>query len=395
MLRHDSSNGGRGRARILVGGMFARVPGQGGLAWVVLHYMLGLRRLGYDVILVEPLGEVDLRPGGTGIAESENARYFADVVHRFGIEAQAVLLLEGTRETVGLSYDRLQEAARDADLLINMAGGLTDPDLLEPIPVRLYLDLDPGFTQLWHEVEGLDMNFDGHTHFATVGLTLGGPASTVPTCGIDWIPTPPPVVLDEWSFAQHVERDALTTVANWRGYGSIQVNGTFYGQKAHSLRQFFDLPRRVDAGFQLALAIDPGEPKDLAALAENGWQLVDPREAAATPGAYRRFIQGSRAEFGIAKSGYVKARSGWFSDRSVCYLASGRPVIAQETGFSRVLPTGEGLLVFETADQVVEAVDVLAADYDRHRRAARSIAEEAFASEVVLPRLLSRVGIES
>ena len=394
MSHRDSPGHGRARARILLGGMFARVPDQGGLAWVVLQYVLGLRRLGYDVLLVEPLREVDLRPAGAALSESENADYFQDVVRRFGLEDQAALLVEGTRETFGLSYRQLREAAHEADIFINIAGGLTEPDLLERIPVRLYLDLDPGFTQLWHDVEGIDMRFDGHTHFATVGLTLGHAGSSVPTCGIEWIPTLPPVVLAEWPFARRLEREALTTVANWRGYGSIQVNGTFYGQKAHSLRRLLELPRRTGARFELALAIDPGEPRDLAALAENGWELVDPGTVAATPDAYHRFVQGSRGEFGIAKSGYVEGRCGWFSDRSVCYLASGRPVIAQETGFSSTLPTGEGLFVFESVDDVGEAVDALASDYERHRQAARSIAEEVFASDVVLPRLLSRVGID-
>lgn len=394
MSHRDSPDHGRARARILLGGMFARVPDQGGLAWVVLQYVLGLRRLGYDVLLVEPLREVDLRPARAELSESENADYFQDVVRRFGLEDQAALLVEGTRETFGLSYRQLREAAHEADIFINIAGGLTEPDLLERIPVRLYLDLDPGFTQLWHDVEGIDMRFDGHTHFATVGLTLGHAGSSVPTCGIEWIPTLPPVVLAEWPFARRLEREALTTVANWRGYGSIQVNGTFYGQKAHSLRRLLELPRRTGARFELALAIDPGEPRDLAALAENGWELVDPGTVAATPDAYHRFVQGSRGEFGIAKSGYVEGRCGWFSDRSVCYLASGRPVIAQETGFSSTLPTGEGLFVFESMDDVGEAVDALASDYERHRLAARSIAEEVFASDVVLPRLLSRVGID-
>jgi hypothetical protein len=395
MSRRDPWDRGRDRARILLGGMFSRVPDQGGLAWVVLQYVLGLRDLGHDVLLVEPLREMDLRPAGARLAESENADYFQSVVRQFGLEDQAALLVEGTGETFGLSYGELREAAHEADLLINLAGGLNEPDLLEQVPVRLYVDLDPGFTQLWNDVEGIDMRFEGHTHFATVGLTLGHAGSSVPTCGIEWIPTPPPVVLAEWPFARRLERDSLTTVANWRGYGSIQVNGTFYGQKAHSLRRLLELPRRTGVRFELALAIDPGEPRDLAALAENGWELVDPGVVAATPEAYRRFVQGSRGEFGIAKSGYVEGRCGWFSDRSVCYLASGRPVIAQETGFSGTLPTGEGLLVFEGADDVAGAVDALASDYERHRQAARTIAEEIFASEVVLPRLLSRVGIDA
>jgi hypothetical protein len=259
--------------------------------------------------------------------------------------------------------------------------------------VRLYLDLDPGFTQLWQSAEGIDMGFAGHTHFATVGLALGGSGSRVPTCGLDWITTPQPVVLAEWPCATHLERDALTTVANWRGYGSILAGGVFYGQKAHSLRRFLDLPRRTGCRFQLALAIDSGEPKDLAALADNGWELLDPGAVAGSPAAYRRFVQGSRGELGIAKSGYVEGRCGWFSDRSVCYLASGRPVVAQDTGFADVLPVGAGLFAFTTGEDVGVALEELARDYEGHRRAARALAEEIFDSDRVLPRLLSRVGV--
>lgn len=379
--------------RILFSPLVAGVPRQGGLAWVALQYALGFRRLGHEVLLVEPVDAARLQPGGTPLASSENAVYFLDVVRRFGLDDEAAMLVSGTRETVGLSYDQVRDWARRADLLVNVGGGLTDPDLIETIPVRLYLDLDPGFTQLWHAVEGIDMRFEGHTQFATVGLTVGQPDCPVPTCDIDWIPTPQPVVLEEWPFANGVERDALTTIANWRGYGSVEAGGIFYGQKAHSLRRFIDLPRRTGARFELALAIDPGESRDLAALAGNGWNLIDPADLTGTPDGYRRFIQGSHGEFGIAKSGYVEARCGWFSDRSVCYLASGRPVIAQDTGFGSVLPTGEGLFAFRTAEDVEAAIEALARDYETHRRAARAIAEECFDSDVVLRDLLSRVGL--
>ena len=379
--------------RILLSAMVAGVPGQSGIAWIALQYAMGLRRLGHEVLLVEPVDRGRLRPAGTPLAASENAAWFGDVIRQFGLEDEAALLLTESRETVGLTYERIRDWARRADLVLNVGGGLMDPDLLEPIPVRLYLDLDPGFTQLWQVVEGIDMRFDGHTHFATVGLTLGQPECPVPTCGIDWIPTPQPVVLEEWPFANGIERKALTTIANWRGYGSVELDGVLYGQKAHSLRRFIDLPRRTAARFDLALAIDPGESQDLVALAENGWNLIDPAVVTGTPDEYRRFIQGSHGEFGIAKSGYVEARCGWFSDRSVCYLASGRPVIAQDTGFGSVLPTGEGLFAFRTAVEVEEAIDALARDYETQRRAARAIAEECFDSDVVLSSLLNRLGL--
>jgi hypothetical protein len=269
---------------------------------------------------------------------------------------------------------------------------LADEELKGRIPLRVYLDLDPVFNQLWHAAEGIDVRFEGHTHFVTVGLNVGQPGCIVPTCGRVWTTTLQPVVLEEWPRAREIEFDALTTIANWRGYGSVEFGGVFYGQKAHSLRQFMSLPTLTTEKFVLALAIHADETKDLAALEMNGWRLLNPQSVTHTPDAYRRFIQGSKAEFGIAKSGYAAARSGWFSDRSVCYLASGRPVVTQETGWSRVLPTGDGLFAFETCEDVLASIEALNQNYARHSQAARDVAVEYFASDRVLRRLLREVG---
>jgi hypothetical protein len=204
------------------------------------------------------------------------------------------------------------------------------------------------------------------------------------------------VVLERWPAVGPdgpVRWDALTTVANWRGYGSIEHGGVHYGQKAHSLRRLIDLPRLTRERFTLALSIHPQEVKDVEALSSNGWQRVDPADVAATPGQYQSFVQGSRAEFGLAKSGYVASRCGWFSDRSACYLASGRPVVAQDTGFTRHLPTGEGLFAFNTVDDAAAAIEVMNGDYPRHCRAARALAEEYFGSDKVLGTLLRRIGV--
>jgi hypothetical protein len=380
------------RLTILLSGMIAADPHQGGATWAVLQYLLGLRRLGHDVCFVEPVPPASLRPPGAALERSLNAAYFRAVAAEFGHGGAAALLLAGTRSTVGLPYETLRRFAARADLLLNVSGMLQDPDLTGPVPVRVYLDLDPGFVQLWH-AQGIDMRFAGHTHFVTVGHALGTAGCAVPTSGLSWIPTWQPVVLEHWPLAGAIVHDALTTVGNWRAYGSVEHGGVFYGQKAHSLRPLITLPTRTAEKFLLALAIDPGEVKDLAALAANGWGLVDPATVASAPGQYRRFIQGSRAEFGIAKSGYVAARCGWFSDRSACYLASGRPVLAQETGFSRLLPCGEGLFPFTTEDDVLAAVAALDADYARHARAARALAVEFFDSDKVLARILHQLGV--
>ncbi len=200
------------------------------------------------------------------------------------------------------------------------------------------------------------------------------------------------MVLSHWPLAETITWDGLTTIANWRGYGSVEHEGVHYGQKAHSLRKFFDLPSRTQEKFFPAICIHPGEVADIAELDRFGWQRLDPAQVAGTPRAYQEFIQGSKAEFGIAKSGYVLSRCGWFSDRSLCYLASGRPVIAQDTGLQPYVPFGAGLFAFQSADDVLAAIDTINSDYQKHQRAARDLAEEYFDSKKVLMLLLSRLG---
>ena len=367
--------------KVLVAGMVAGDPGQGGATWAVLQYVLGLRRLGHEVVLVEPVAE--LTPATT--------TYFAEVVREFELAGSAALLVAGTRETAGLDYADLREAVRGAEFLLNVSGMLAG-ELAEMPEIRVFLDLDPAFNQLWHAVAGIDMGFDRHERFVTVGLALGDADCPVPTCGRDWIRTPQPVVLEHWPMLDPAVDAPVTTVGNLRGYGSIGWEGELYGQKIHSLRSLYELPRRSAGEITLAMAVHPDERHDLAALRRNGWRLVDPGRVAGTPAAYARFIGQSSAEIGIAKSGYVHSRCGWFSDRSVCYLASGRPVVAQDTGYSRYLPTGEGLLAFTDVNDAAGALETVRSDPARHARAARAIAEEVFDSDRVLADLLDRLG---
>jgi hypothetical protein len=339
--------------KILVAGMVAADPHQGGATWAVLQYVRGLERLGHEVWLVDPAE-----------SSAEAVGYFAT-------------LDLGPRAFLG-GYD-----GPVPDVLLNISGMLRDERVLGRAPIRAYLDLDPVFNQLWH-LQGVDAGLDGHTHHVTVGRR-------VPPTGHDWISTLPPVVLDDWPVAGRIETDAFTTIANFRAYGSIEHEGVRYGQKAHSLRSLVDLPRLTDERFALALDIHPDEP-DLAILREHGWGLLDPRVVAGTPERYSAFVRGSKAELGIAKEGYVVSRSGWFGDRSAAYLASGRPVVAQDTGFGERLPVGAGLFAFADTDGVLAAIEAIRFDYARHARAARAVAEEHLDSGLVLTRLLRTVG---
>jgi hypothetical protein len=376
-----------GTMRVVVSGMVAGDPYQGGASWAVLQYVLGLRAIGCDVLLIE---QWEPPADAKALARTPSGFYFREVVRAFGLEERAALLRSGTQETLGVVYSRVRDFCRGADLVINVSGILTDQELLGSFPVRAYLDLDPAFNQLWDE-DGIDMRFDAHNRFVTVGQALGTPECPVPTGGREWIKTLPPVMLDRWPAAGGPGDGCFTSIGNWRGYGSVEHEGVHYGQRVHSMRPLMALPTRTDARFRLAFAIHPDEKKDLEALAENRWELVDPLEAAGTPERYARFVRRSSAELGIAKSGYVLSRSGWFSDRSACYLASGRPVLAQETGFSRFLPTGEGLLAFEAVEDALAGVEAICSDYVRHARRARELAEELLDSDRVLAALLERL----
>ena len=195
-------------------------------------------------------------------------------------------------------------------------------------------------------------------------------------------------------FRSDVPGESFTTIASWRGaYGPVEFQGKSYGLRVHQFRQFVDLPRLTGRSFELALAIDPAETRDLALLSNKEWTLVDPRMVAGDALTYRSYIGRSLAEFSVAKDIYVQTRGGWISDRSLCYLASGKPVLAQETGFSRHYPTGEGLITYSTLEEAVAGVEAIARDPDRHARAARALAEEYFDSDKVLARLLRKLGV--
>lgn len=362
------------KLRLLVAGMVAGEPHQGGATWAALQWVLGLRRLGHDVVLVEPVGD------------RFDPAYAQHVVDAFGLYGSAAFI-RGRETLLGAPFAELCE--RDYDVLVNLSGLARDRELVERAPVRLYVDLDPAFTQLWHD-GGIDVGLDGHTHFATVGSALGSPSCDLPLCGVEWTATLPPVVLSRWPSA--VDGGTVwTTVGNWRSYGSIERDGVRLGQRAHSMRALLDVPAQAGLSPQVALTIDPAEP-DLATLGASGWTLVDPIRSAGTPARYRTFVRSSRGEIGIAKEGYVVSRCGWFSDRSACYLASGRPVVAQDTGFGHALPVGAGLLAFASAEEAADSLRRVERDYAAHRAAARAIAADQLDSRIVLGRLLEAVG---
>jgi hypothetical protein len=370
---------------VVVGGALAQRAGYGGHAWALLNYLLGFQALGHEVLFLDRLAP-EMAP--TAAARSRCVSWLAELMEAAGLEDSYSLFLGGA-ETVGVPREVAIERVKDSTLLLNVMGFVNDEEVLAASPRNVFLDIDPGFGQMWNDL-GLHDAFAGHDAFVTVGEKIGEPDCLIPTCGIEWVTSPHPIVLEEWPVATGGTR--FTSVGSWRGpYDPVEYQGRRFGLRAHELRKLIHLPSLVEAELELALEIDAADAADLEALKKNGWALADPAEVAGDPAAYRRYIQASRAELMVAKEMYVEARSGWFSERSIAYLASGKPVLAQDTGFSERYPSGEGLVAFADLDGAREGIERICADWERHSRAAREIAAEYFEAKMVLGRLLEQV----
>jgi hypothetical protein len=376
---------------VVVAGAVAQRPGRGGHASVYLQYLLGFRRLGYDVLFLDRLSREMLGPEEQWppAPQSPAVAWLRGLMEAHGLEGSYALLLDGEEATVGVCRRTVGERLGRAVLLLDVMGFLGDEDLLAAASRRVFLDIDPGFPQMWQAL-GLHDSLGAHDAYVTVGLRVGEPESTVPTCGVEWVRTLQPVVLEHWPAA--AGGVAYTSVVSWRGpFGPVEFGGETYGLRAHQMRRFAELPSAVGLPMELALDIDPADSADADLLRAGGWRMVEPDDVAGTLDRYRRYVQGSRGEMAVAKDMYVRSRGGWFSDRSACYLASGKPVVAQATGFERELETGEGLIAFETPEQAATALREVEGDFDRHCGVARELAEQHFDSDRVLARLLEAV----
>jgi hypothetical protein len=380
---------------IVLAGALAQRPGAGGHAWVFANWALGLQELGYRVVFVDRL-EPDMVGGQrVAIRRTRQWGWVAGVMRRLAPATEVALLFDRGRVCCGMTRRQLVDRCRGAVALLNVMGYLDDPLVLGLPGRRVFVDIDPGFPQFWREL-GLSDLLVGHDDYVTVGLNVGASDCTVPTCAVDWIPTVPPVALAQWPVRECSEGDnTFTSVCTWRGpWAPVQQDSTKYGLRAHQARHFISLPARARrAQFELALDIDPADRADADQLRRAGWRLVDPRRVAGRPEHFRAYIQHSSAELSIAKDMYVRSCGGWFSDRSACYLAAGRPVVAQNTGAERHLPTGEGLVTFSTLEEAEVAIEEVTSDYARHAKAARALAAEVFDARSVLGTLLTRLGL--
>ena len=376
------------KLRIIVTGLIAQYP-LGGVTWDYFQYVLGLAQLGHDVYYVEDTGQWPYNPqeGGLGKDCDFNVQYLANVMSRYGLAERWSYRFPWQSQWFGLSEAERQEIIRSADLLINISGTLDHPEQYRQVHRMVYIDSDPVFTQIKLARGQLDFRklIDVHDVQFSFGECL---SPEVPETGHHWRPTRQPIVLSEWH-PERPFRDVFTTVMNWTSYKPVVYGNRSYGQKDLEFVRFQELPRLI-APTTLEIAVNAGKtrrtPRQL--LVHKGWHVADPAEVCPDLESYRDYIESSKAEWSVAKNGYVVGRPGWFSCRSACYLAAGRPVAVQNTGFDAVLPIGEGLLAFSTVEQAVASIQEIEANYQRHARAAREIAAEYFDASRVLTDLV-------
>jgi hypothetical protein len=349
---------------------------------VYLNWALGLKAVGCDVVWAESL------PGGT--EESSRARVH-DLKRRlspYGVKNVAVFPWDGQPLPTSLRQEGLDLFDVDADLLLNVAYDIP-PTVVERFPRSVLLDIDPGLAQVW--MANGRMRVPTHDLYFTIGETVGTPEARFPDAGLDWQYTPPCIALDWWGPHPPGPDAAFTTVSHWQMDEWEEDEGEMYcnGKRAGFL-PFLDLPRHVTQPLELALRLAADEEDERVALLERGWRVRDAATVAATPWDYQRYIQNSLGEFSCVKPSCIRRQNAWMSDRTLCYLASAKPAVIQHTGPSRFLPDASGLFRFRELNDAIHALEVLAADYDRHGRLARQLAEEHFDARRVAQRVVER-----
>jgi hypothetical protein len=384
--------------KAIVTGMIATYP-VGGVAWDYGQYALGLERLGWEVYYLEDTGWEAYDPvkGAYGPDYSYGVKFLSDSLARLSpnlAQRWHVRGMDGTSH--GIDRSQFLRTAAEADLFLNVSGGTLLREEYMCCSRKVLIDTDPGWNHFvnfpkWDANPGWQgsCGYRAHDVFFTYAERMGMPGCELPDLGIAWQPTRPPVVLDEWK--PQLPGDTWTTVMTWNNFGRpIDSGRKLYGTKELEFERIESLPQRARACFEVA-AGGAAPPADR--WRRLGWSVIDSHAISTTVDDYRNYIERSRGEFSVAKNVYVATRSGWSSCRSVCYLAAGRPVVVQDTGFSELIPSTDGLIAFSSLDEAVEAIAAVEADYSHHQESARNIAESYFASDKVLSQLLTHAAI--
>jgi hypothetical protein len=388
---------GKRKGKIVVLHLAARYP-FAGVIWQLLHHLLGFRKLGFDVYYIEDHRAYVYDPtieSGTP-DPSRNLSVVGGVLERYGFRDKWAFLDVVKNECVGMSHDRCIELFRDADAVINLCGATEPREEHERSRCLVYLETDPGVLQLElaRKIPAAVAFARSHKLFFTYCYNIGAPDCLLPTAGFDWHPTRPPVNLDEWHpGVGAAEPPAFTTVGTWQNNGNdMEIRGeTYYWSKHLNFRKVLDVAARANQPIEIATNLTSG-PDYNSAIA-GGFKITPVVPMSLDIDAYRDYISRSRGEFTVSKDIYVRPRTGWFSDRTVCYLAAGRPVVTQRTGFEKFIPTEAGLLGFDTPDEAGDAIKQINSDYARHARAAREIAAEYFDAIKLLDEIAMAAGI--
>jgi len=368
----------------------ANFPDGGGHFWVYMQYAQGLRRLGCDVYWLE-----QFRPPASGDSAQEAALLapFFERMKRFGLEGKTLLYAKAGNDFrfVGCEWPDVERVLKRADLLLNFHYAI-DSRLLGCARRTALVDIDPGLLQFW--ISTGQLNVPAHDCYLTTGETVGTPSARFSDCGLPWHRIRPPVCLDLWPFTYDPHAEAFTTVSSWSTTDWLKVteNGKTVlreNTKRVAFLEFAELPRHTRQPLELALYTDERDAADLARLTQNGWRVRHSAEVAGSPDAYRSYVQRSRGEFSCAKASCMQFQNAWVSDRTLCYLASGKPVVVQHTGPSACLPNGEGMFRFTSLDDAAAALDAINRDYGRHCRAARDLVEARFDAKRILEGVLN------
>ena len=368
-----------------------------GVAWQAIHYLVGLSKLGYDVYYVEDSGASPYNPQVQSVVvdPSYNVAFLRHVMERFGLGQKWAFwdLLNDTY--YGLTRERVLRLYGEADAIINLCGATSLREEHLRCNIRILVETDPAYEQfkLAHGDPSTASFLNGHTHHFTYGENIGNPDCIVPTQRLQWKHTRPPVVIDLWDFRITPEAECFTSVGTWHNSGKdIKFNGESYSWSKHiNFLRFKTLPMQTSQ--KLELAVGGMDQQNQSSFRENGWVLRDSNQKSQGIEVYQDYIYRSRGEFTVAKDLYVRTKCGWFSDRSVCYLAAGKPVVTQCTGFEKFIPTGAGLFGFSNVDEAATALASINADFERHAQAARDIAIEYFSAESVLSNLMRDAGV--
>jgi hypothetical protein len=394
------------KLRIIVMGIMGRTP-FAGVALESLHYLEGFRRLGHDVYYIEDTWDWPYDPEKNTVTDDSRytVNYIARMMSWCGLpDHWAYRAAENDGRIYGLSQAQFAQVFEQADVLVNLTGSTLLHDEHFRVPIRVYLETDPGLPEIEIAKGSRDtIEFlNAHTHHLTFAENLGAPDCRLPAGPYQYRFTRQPIVLDWFTPRGGATPNGnrrnganlrFTTVGNWRQTGTdVEWNGEVYTwSKHHEFLKFIDLPGRIGRPIELALACD--EPDAIQLLHSHGWRVVDAFPLTTDILPYRDYIFGSDCEFTVAKDQNVRLRSGWFSERSASYLTAAKPVITQDTGFGRILPTGEGLFAFNSMEEIVAAFEAIHSDYARHSRAARAIAEEYFRAETVLAKFIEDLGL--